>query len=338
MKEIGSEFWEIPESEKENDGFLEAAKWFLSGRTALRYIIADIKERYRFRTVGLPSWCCDSMIKPFLEAGIEVLFYTVYMRGSSLSANIAEVLHCDAVLVMDYFGYVRDLERSDYKGIFIRDLTHSVFSDEYEDADYFFGSLRKWCGIWTGGFAWSRRGWRTEVRPRNPSFEYIDLRRKAMLSKAEYIQGINDSREYLSWFSKAEEILDEAEGIAYAAGRDLDRIKRLDIDRIKTTRRENAKRLLGEVSELAIFPEILPKDCPLFVPILVPGGRRDELCAYLIQEKIYCPKHWPLTDLHYVPDKTRSLYEDELSLVCDQRYTAEDMDYIGKKVQAFLRR
>ena len=66
--EIGSEFWDIPVSEERNDLFPNYTQWYLSGRSALQAII---KELQNLHTVAMPSWCCDSMVKPFIDAGFD---------------------------------------------------------------------------------------------------------------------------------------------------------------------------------------------------------------------------------------------------------------------------
>ena len=77
------------------------------------------------------------------------------------------------------------------------------------------------------------------------------------------------------------------------------------------------------------------KPTPLFVPVLVPEGRRDALRKHLIQNEIYCPVHWPLTEHHKIDQRSAAIYENELSLVCDQRYGAADMERIVKTVKNF---
>ena len=74
-QEIGSEFWDIPLSTSENSVFGDDTAWFLSGRSALEAIIADIKKQRNVRRAWLPSWCCDSMILPFVKNEINVQFY-----------------------------------------------------------------------------------------------------------------------------------------------------------------------------------------------------------------------------------------------------------------------
>lgn len=96
-------------------------------------------------------------------------------------------LTCDVILVMDYFGYASSRDYSSYPGTVIRDLTHSIFSGFHQDADYYFGSLRKWSGFLTGGFAWGE-----QLLPANilvPDRDYVHLRQQAMLQKKMYMEG-----------------------------------------------------------------------------------------------------------------------------------------------------
>ncbi len=183
MREIGSEFWDVPTADCRNHLFPDTAQWYLSGRGALKAILKDLEGCH---TAAVPSWCCDSMIRPFLEAGMEVRFYPVYWERGLIQEPAFD---CDVLLVMDYFGYTGpSFDRGGYKGIVIRDLTHSLFSAAYSDADYFFGSLRKWCGIWTGGFAWSADG-RKLVPGTAGDHSYTALRERAMTLKNAYLFG-----------------------------------------------------------------------------------------------------------------------------------------------------
>lgn len=316
--EIGSEFWSVPTGE-ENGLFPAETKWFLSGRSAL---LAILKEN-RFQTVLLPDWCCDSIIKPFLENQVEVAFYPALEGIGNRQA--------DAALVMDYFGYVRNVDTSGFNGVVIRDVTHSILSlRDYHDADYYFGSFRKWAGFYTGGFAW---GFQKPVSYIEDNTEYVSLRKEAMELKEQYIEKKTDSKEYLSLFETAEELLETA-GVFPANERDVALAKRFDVSLVRAKRRSNAKILLDAFSDIAIFPEQNEEDCPLFVPVLVKN--RDALRKALIQQEIYCPVHWPVSPQHEISEQSRKFYENGLSLVCDQRYTKDDMYRIVETVKKFL--
>lgn len=322
MKEIGSEFWNVPIQKHENTNIFNCdAQWFISGRSALRAIIRDLENKPK--SVALPSWCCDSMIRPFLLEGIEVKFYPIYFEHG-IKQDIRT--DCDMILVMDYFGYGHTTLNTDK--IVIRDLTHNIFSLKRNDADYYFGSLRKWCGIWTGGFAWGKG-----LSFNNQRIEYVDYndtRKKAMNLKTDYIAGKIQEKSFLTVFSKAENMLEECE-VYSAAERDIQMAKKLDVKFIKEKRRENAKYILDSLADIAMFPELGEEECPLFVPIMLPN--RDELRQHLIENQVYCPVHWPMTDLHKLSDREKIIYDTELSLICDQRYDLEDMERLVKLVK-----
>ena len=318
--EIGSEFWNVPITDQENGIFPGHTAWFLSGRCALQAVIRD----WGGKSVALPSWLCESMVKPFMDAGVAVEFYP--------AMEPIRNIHTDGILVMDYFGYVRPLDMENYCGTVIRDMTHSVFSKAYTDADYYFGSLRKWAGFWTGGYAWTKDG-HGLLPETGDDMGYTALRKQAMEEKAAYMEAAAGEKVFLNTFGKADEVL-ELCGALPADARDIELAKQLDVTWIRERRRANAARLLQSLSDIAIFAELEKQDCPLFVPIRLPKEKRDALRKALIARAVYCPIHWPLSPYHAVDAQTRALYETELSLVCDQRYTVEDMERILEIVQA----
>ena len=316
LQEIGSEFWDVPTS-AENDLFPKDTQWFLSGRSALKAILRE----NRFYTAAVPFWCCDSMIRPFLEESIEVVFYD------------KELPRADVALMLDHFGFSSDLNTSGFAGAIIRDLTHAIFSERKTDADYYFGSMRKWAGFYTGGFAW---GFKHPVSYEIDDTQFVNMRKAAMEWKARYMRGETDDKGYLSLFSEAEEILEHTGGVLPAADRDVKLMKRFDALFVKERRRENAKILINEFSDMVVFPKMCEKDCPLFVPILVPQGKRNALRSHLIRQSIYCPVHWPLSEYHAIGAEQKAVYDNVLSLVCDQRYTVEDMKRTVCAVKDFL--
>ena len=60
------------------------------------------------------------------------------------------------------------------------------------------------------------------------------------------------------------------------------------------------------------------------------------LRRYLIDKEIYCPVHWPLSSYHDIDKSSRKIYEDELSLVCDQRYSEVDMQRMVDEIRMFM--
>lgn len=328
VKEIGSEFWDVPISSKINNVFRDYFQWFISGRSALQSIIKDLKN---CRSVAMPSWCCDSILQPFIKAGIRIVFYPVYWEDCLIQEYN---FNCDALLVMDYFGYTGlNLDLHGYQGAVIRDITHSLFSTTYSDADYFFGSLRKWCGVWTGGYAWAKDGHKLLVCDSSIN-DYVAFRRNAMIKKSEYIGGKRTDKNYLEIYEQAEKYL-ETVGIASADERDIKLALKMDIEGVTKQRRANAEVLRTAFKDYLVFKDLNDSDCPMFVPIFVPNGKRDALRQYLVENDIYCPIHWSITNYHMLDKKSLSLYENTLSLVCDQRYSVKDMYQIVETINSF---
>ena len=327
IREIGSEFWDFPQTDKDNKVFPESTQWFLSGRSALQAIIKELKECH---TIAMPSWCCDSMVKPFVDAGLEVRFYPVLYTQDQGVVQVIDT-NCDVLFLMDYFGYTSRYKVS--HPCIIRDVTHSIFSHSYDDAQFQFGSLRKWCGIWTGGYVWTKDGHKF-ITKNEDDRGYIILRQIAMEKKSIYMGRAAKDKSYLEVYAHAEELLETC-GISKAAERDIYFAKKLDVDFIKSRHRENAKVLMEAFQDWLLYPDLSDSDCPMFVPVTVPNGKRDALRKYLIKHQIYCPIHWPVSSYHNLDKDAESLYKNELSLVCDQRYTEEDMYRMVETIKRF---
>ena len=327
--EIGSEFWDVPLTNTVNGVFPKATQWYMSGRHALRAIINDLGN---CASVAIPSWCCESIVKPFIDAGIDVKFYPVYWNNGLVQEVSTD---CDVLVIMDFFGYsCAQTDLKDYRGVVIRDITHSIFTNEYQDADYYFGSLRKWCGIRTGGYVWTKNG-RQLKYDSTDSNRYYSIRENAMNQKAEYISGIRDDKDYLNLFEVAEEMLDDSRIVA-ATDIDKYNAERLDIDYIKKRRKINAEVLRSAFPDMLIIKDYSSDDCPLFVPIRVPNGKRDSLRRFLIDKEIYCPVHWPVSEYHRIDSRSEDIYRNELSLICDQRYDEKDMNRIIDTINTFF--
>lgn len=329
IREVGSEFWDVPVYQGTNGLFPENTKWFISGTAALDIIVQDIIQDNYIKTVALPSWCCSCMITPFLKYGVEVKFYPVYISSHRLICDYSTI-EADCWLVLSYFGYTSQIAYGIPEGIVIRDLTHSIFAEKLDDADYFFGSLRKWAGFYTGGYAWSKK-WNYTIDCPECDLSYISLRKNAMKQKWLYISEQNNSKEYLSLFEEGEEYLDRCEPMM-AYSHDIEKAIHLNAEWLIKQRRKNAAVLLSGLREWALFPDLEENDCPLFVPILLDKKRRTELQNYLREHNVYCPIHWPIEKEHVLINRTKELYDQELSIVCDQRYDTDDMERILKTI------
>ena len=309
-KEIGSEFHSIPFEDGRGLTLPRRGSLVFSGKTAIEAVLKRMPDA---STALLPSYCCDSMIVPFRDAGIEVCFYDV-IWDQGLKIDIKD--SADILLWCNYFGYRNEMPQ--FEGVIIEDITHSLLSKSpsHNRSDYLVASLRKWEPVNCGGFC------SVVADYPSPPDEFISLKNSAMELKAKYLSDHDEEKkpQFLSMFARSNHWLAE-----HYSGLSIDQWSReyldhVDIEGQRRKRRKNAKTiyegLKGKVSFL--FPEV-DMDCPLFVPVLLPD--RDEIRKYLIKNEIYCPVHWPR------PEGCESnIYDSELSLICDQRYGAEDME------------
>ena len=338
--EIGSEFWEA-------DSLTGRKKYFLSGRTALEYIIRDILEDYRIESVLLPGYCCHTMIEPFSRHGISVRFYDVfYDKSRGLCADIPERQNNEIFYYMTYFGFsnISGVNMNEIRkayDVIIEDKTHSWLENGLESyADYTYASYRKWTGFYGIAEANKRVG---NFKPIEGGIgeTYSKMRKTAMFMKKRYIEAGTDNKElFLARFDEAEAFL-EKDYVGYIPTEEcLLQLVNTDFEFIKGRRRRNADILLWGLSGMRsctlLHKSRNEDDTPLFVPILV-NGNRDALRKYLIDNQVYCPVHWPLSDYHRrLSERGKIIYEEELSLVCDQRYGEEDMEKVVKLIRDYF--
>ena len=333
VHEIGSEFHYI-RSNLDNKHPLPLSDvmdyaYTFSGRTAIETVIGNIKN---IKKVLLPSYCCESMISPFLFNNIKIEFYNVFWNDS---LNICLDIDNDVDLILwcNYFGF--NYEMPDLKafidrgGIIIEDITHSFLSkNPYNfQSQYIVASVRKWFPLISGGYCASLVSKLINKPNKYVSDEYIRIKKRAMKRKALYLENNDDcmKEQYLEDFSWSNHRLADNYSKMKIDQYSEDYLKSIDIESLKMRRLQNAsliyKYLNAQMAIRPIFNEN-QMDCPLFIPIICKTKiERDKLRKKLINNKIYCPIHWPK------PEYCESnIYDLEMSLICDQRYEQEDID------------
>lgn len=338
--ELGSEFY-IGSTPLTGNGVAQLlpagmdSRYTLCGRTALELVLRDAVRQRSIRRAYLPSYCCHTMIEPFVSKGIGVTFYDVFFTDAGICWDFREDNGCDLVFLMDYFGFrsaataqTAASQKAMGKCV-VYDATHAMFCDgmDYSSCDYVFGSFRKWMDV-NAGFCAKQGPWLdfpalVENRP------YTAMRNGAFRDKQRYLSGEPvDKAGFLQSFNRAEEML-ETDYLAYApdAG-SLEKLAAVDVELIRTRRRENAAYAIDKIGTVTSgvvcspYKQVQSGECPLFVPLRVEPDMRTALRRLLIENRVYLPIHWPVSDLH---KKTGNIYDTELSFVCDQRYTEADM-------------
>ena len=99
---------------------------------------------------------------------------------------------------------------------------------------------------------------------------------------------------------------------------------RIDYPSISSRRIANYQSLLDDLEHLALFPYLPAEVVPLGFPVRLED--RDRIRQLLFDQQIFPPVHWDIR--RFVPESfqdSHRLSRHVLTLVCDQRYDAEDM-------------
>lgn len=357
-KEIGSDFWfnkNIKPLDKELTFDFLCVEYvdmalLSTGRSAISYALKHIEPHINKKRALLPSFTCHTVIQPFLDAGYEVNYYSVDKR---LVCECAELLRCvelykpSILLLHGYFGF-NTLEALKEiiveiraKGIFvIEDLTQTLYSEfVHLDADFYIASLRKWGPLPDGGLVLSRNI-PLDSKPAQTDVELEESKLKAMHAKYLYIEK-NSGRKsgFLELFREAEALLGKQSGY-YTMSRMARTIQaNLDIKHLRNRRRANYTLLLKHLKESDVVKpvfELFPVSVtPLYFPVYVKTERK-ALQQYLASNDIYCPIIWPkATDCDRVAEEVDWIYDNILSIPCDQRYNADDMERIANTLMEF---
>lgn len=343
--EIGSEYWTSNEelicNNKDFWNFGKDTKFTLSGRTSIYYVLKNILKSNIIKKAYLPSYSCESMVMPFLDLGIEIEYYDVYYNdGLKYNINIDEDI--DIFLAMNYFGYSSTnmevyIKKFKEKGkIVIEDITHSILSTKKhsEYTDYLIGSLRKWFPIASGGIAVNMNSKFEEELSKESNDKLISIKKTAMKNKKEYLenQDENSKETFLNQYQKSGKILDEDYQNYSIDEESLKIIMGINIEKIIKSRIENTEiiyeTLKNNKNVKFLINNFNGKDALLFVPIIL--EKRDFLRKFLIENKVYLPVHWPQKE------KINNIFENELSLVCDQRYNKKQILWYLDLIKNYL--
>src|SRR5699024_3864697 len=316
-------------------------------RSAIELALINIKESQDIKRVYMPSYCCSSMLTSFIKHGIDITYYDVSINSNGVTYHIDYSQDVDLFFAMSYFGVEHSMDEviKEFKSLgitILEDITHRLLSETSfsKYADYGIASLRKWFAIPTGGLLVSKTN--INIKPNKKSDIFVQNQIKAMELKTSYLNENSVGKE--EFFKLYKTLNQDIQEIDYTFKIDITSeqiLHKLDVNKIKQIRTENAKILykdLGQYSFINILQETVDFNqmTPLFVPIIVQSkDKRDKLVKHLIANQIYCPVHWPKPTEINLNNRNNALYEQEISLICDQRYSRNDMKKIIEKIGEF---
>ena len=354
QSEIGSNFWLSPDDVigsnviPSPDVFNCAGSdyvWLSTCRSAIELVIRTIEQRNPNvkKVVCLPAFTCHTVLEPFVKAGYKIITLPLDEDLTSSTREILKIIEkttVGIVLFHRYFGFdtlpgidevLPVLQKKNV--IVIEDCTQSLYSSfNRMAADYFVGSIRKWCGVPDGGFAVCKDGAFTD-KPMRSDIALERAKRVASEMKYRYLfLYAGDKDTYLTRYRDAENLLDNQSQI-YAIG-ELSKIvqRNLDICQMKIKRRRNYQTLLQVLKDIdgitPLFGRMENGDVPLYFPILCDD--REKIQKLLVKNAVYAPIIWPKNEIFSrVSEKVEYVYEHLLCIPIDQRYDTDDMERIG---------
>ncbi len=300
---------------------------FCSGRGALSAILNHLfSKKDDGRKILLPDYLCSSITKVCVDKKIPYSFYRVLANLLPDESDLLDKVNDgDIVLLVSYFGMVKTesvakviKEKSPETTIIVDDVQNFYSVEKYSEADYRFNSYRKWFAVPDGAEVFCKSEC-LKVPKKDNDFAKYKFSGNVLKNFADWI---GDDL-CLDLIEKGEAILDEQYDCKCSKiGQAL--IQQISFDEIKDKRMENAAYLHEQLDKIGVKHVYEMGAVPLFVPIFV--DNRSTIRKELFANAIFAPVHWPFESSNLNGFEKNPIYDKELSLICDQRYSLDDMD------------
>lgn len=333
---IGGEFpidaeraYETLSSYQQDDN--EKINVYSCGRAALYVILKHIQHRNPNHVkILVPNYICNSVTQTILDAKMNFDFYMVNHELEPDIESIYEKTDANpaAIILVNYFGLLDLSEtvsilRKNRKNIeIIIDDVQNFYGFGSEECDYAFTSYRKWFPVPDGATVKIKDESKDILEQFKGKNEFSQYKFMGNLSKS-FSPYIEDEF-YLKMIEKGESILESSyKCMGSKISQALMKCENFAED--ARIRCRNAEVLHDGLLSMGIQHKY-SNSVPLFVPVFLPPEWRNEVRKTCSEHNIFLPIHWP-----HISDSLNginTLYEKELSIVCDQRYTEDDMKLI----------
>lgn len=330
MKEFGSDFHYFEDffsNRASLNRVFSSAAYYAFGRHPIIALIVYCG----WKRIWMPAYFCYEVIDSIRKTGISICFYKDY-PGENDEASIAGIPfeEGDVLFRVDYFG-TRNLR--DNKGLLvpvIEDHSHDLLGhwSLFSNADWCIASLRKSLPLAEGGMLWSPKGYALPAISKSSTNNNLlaEERWEGMVMKTSYLGNKDvDKCQFRQKYLHSEDMIDDIEPCAIA-GRDLDYIKKLDINLWYNAKKQNWAYLNREVKQTYFY--IIQPQCIASTPfslVLMANSKeeRNTLRKHLIANAVYPAILWPYEGEGC--ERAKDLSERILSIHCDGRYSLDDM-------------
>ena len=321
----------------------EAGVYCASGRDALRLLIAYGMSKRGWRTLWVPSYMCQTVVRSIAQTDVTLRVYPDDPRQPSPCVPSIGRQPGNVVLVVNHFG-VRTAAHDTYPCDVIEDHTHDPWSSWAcgSTATYCVASLRKTLPIPDGAVAWSPTGQGLPEEPgcTDDAVRASALRLSAALMKRHYLEGGPVSKAaYLRLFREGESVVGRhcPSGMTPWA---REQFASLPVGWWRRRRKEGWSELERLLSELPFLTILRPRDASVIVPfgvvmIMRNALSRDRLLEHLHRHNVYATVLWHIKHDSASPaclDDSVALSERVLFVHCDGRYDRADHARVAKVV------
>lgn len=359
FNEVGSNFFKEEKTRTGNKNKLDNKKtiYLDSGRNAIRLVLDNLK--LKDKVAILPSYTCHTVIEPFATRGYKIHYYDVnedFTINKDEFEKLINKIQPNIILLHAYFGkdtiknirqYLTTLRKSET--IVIEDITQLLLKEEkdLETADFIVGSIRKWCSVPEGGFVKNNTNIELKIDGCEENRKLVEKKIEASKTKDKYSKTMQSrlKEEYLKLYKEAEDMLeDNIDEIFIMSQYTKELLEKYDFKYIKKKRKENYEYLyenLKEVKGIKNTLGILEADeVPLYYPLFIKEGNRENFQKYMAKNNIYCPIIWPKAG-QYLKElqgyNSNNIYKKIICIPCDQRYDLEDMERVVYNIRQFYK-
>lgn len=306
--------------------FLEGRRLLLvNARSGLRLLV----ERLRPRCTWLPSYLCDSLVRPLKAAAASFQFYPVDYHLHIPSLNwLEDIQPGDLVVFIAYFGFPLQqglAQAARERGAWaLEDDSQALLSAHHDPQAHFrLYSLRKFIGVPDGAIlALIDPDVRLSPRLAPPPPRWWLQALNACLLRREFDRHGGDQ----GW-SRLSNLAESAMPLKPYRMSEISRLvmsSRVDYQALAARRIANYRLLLERLGEFALFPYLPDGVVPLGFPVRV--RNRNEVFKQLVDQQVHPLLHWDLRG--WAPasfQDSQHLSRNILTLICDQRYDDADM-------------
>lgn len=323
-----------------------APVWLGSGRDALRALLEHGRRTRGWKRLWVPSFFCQEVVHAMAATGLAVESYDDAPWGPPRSRTISARAG-DVLFVHNPFGLreaALSLAVDGPRPEVIEDHTHDPWSAwaHASTADFCVASLRKTLPVPLAAVVWSPRDWQLPAVPpvSDERRTACDEKLAAMVLKRLYLAGgdVEKSEFRALALSGEERIASGAiSGLPPAAAALLRTFPTATWRSQRRSNHAHAKAALGSLRWAEVLEGQGEGSCPFSVTIVVDSPeRRERVRRRLVERSVYPAILWSLEDpaVAGIPAEHRDLSRRILSIHCDMRYTARDMERVADVLRA----